>query len=115
MNVIIEDEGSSVNNITATINFPKLHELLLSSLEELKSFYSGEIVCDSMRTITIWGCKELRRLPIRFLVNAQQQQPLITPSVLNIVAHQEWWDSVELDNPQAKTVLQQTAQFDWRR
>ncbi|KAA8542761.1 hypothetical protein F0562_023913 [Nyssa sinensis] len=114
MNVIIEDEAMAQNcegslNIAPTIYFPKLRRLKLNNLVELKGFYSGEIVCDSIRTINIKQCEGLKRLLIKFLVKYEQ----ITPQVLTIEGEKEWWDSLELDNPQAKTILQQTAEFNW--
>ncbi|GLU15718.1 hypothetical protein SLE2022_321870 [Rubroshorea leprosula] len=85
-------------------SFPKLRRLILRYLPQLKSICSakGVMVCDSIQEITIWRCRELKRIPVQLplLDNGQPSSP---PHLREIKIEKEWWESVEWDH---KNLLQ---------
>lgn len=91
--------------------FPKLQSFSLSNLPELKSIYSGKMICNSLRTIYVNSCLKLKRMPFSLLA-LDNDQPSPLPSLQNIkIFPQEWWDCVELDHHDAKSVLLPLCQF----
>ncbi|GLT35763.1 hypothetical protein SLA2020_101900 [Shorea laevis] len=90
--------------------FPKLRELKLIKLPQLKSICNGKgvMVCDSIEDIRLIRCPELKRIAVQvpLLDNGQLSPP---PCLREILIHKdskEWWESVEWDHPNAKKVLQ---------
>ncbi|XP_022734760.1 probable disease resistance protein At4g27220 [Durio zibethinus] len=105
--IVSEEEGMG----TIKYTLPKLRELTLQVLPELKSICSknGVMVCDSLESIVIWDCPKLKRIPLYLplLDNLDEEKPSPPPPPLKeISVHpKEWWESLEWDHPHAKTVL----------
>ncbi|GLU15326.1 hypothetical protein SLE2022_318250 [Rubroshorea leprosula] len=100
-------DASSSNKFT----FPKLRELQLCYLPQLKSICSakGVMVCDSIEHIWIMECPELKRIPMQLplLDNGQPSPPPRLKQIYVNKGSKEWWESVvELDHPNAKNILQ---------
>ncbi|KAJ0007897.1 hypothetical protein Pint_30417 [Pistacia integerrima] len=89
-----EEDGRS----NTTLTLPKLKILRLCNLPELKRICSsnGVMVCDSLEQIEVWRCPKLKRLPLSL--------PL--PAIKEIKVEEDWWNSLEWDNPNAKNALQ---------
>nr|GMC55546.1 probable disease resistance protein At1g12290 isoform X2 [Ipomoea batatas] len=101
-----EEEGSS----NTPIYLPKLKELFLADLPELKTICNGrEMICPSIEKITIWGCTNVKRMPSFLPINEATEQQYLPPSFPKIKLYEdekEWWESLELHNPNAKHILQ---------
>ncbi|XP_031118797.1 probable disease resistance protein At4g27220 isoform X2 [Ipomoea triloba] len=101
-----EEEGSS----NTPIYLPKLKQLLLACLPELKSICNGrEMICPSIEEINIWRCTNVKRMPSFLPINETTEQPYISSSFRKIKLFEdekEWWESLELHNPNAKHILQ---------
>ncbi|KAL7236198.1 hypothetical protein ACSBR1_019454 [Camellia fascicularis] len=94
-----EDDGN-------TITLPNLKVLFLYKLPRLNSIYKGIMVCESARRIHIYHCPMLRRLPISLHMNEDGEQASAPPALQSICGEEEWWESLEWDNPLTKTTLQ---------
>lgn len=95
-----EEEMGEGNNI-------RLLELRLWILLKLKSIYRGVLFSDSQQSIQVLECPELKRLPIILVQNDNTlPQQLSTPALKEIRGSEHWWDSVEWDYPDDKTLLQ---------
>nr|GMC55529.1 probable disease resistance protein At1g12290 isoform X2 [Ipomoea batatas] len=106
-----EEEGSS----NTPIYLPKLKQLYLDKLPELKSICNGrEMICPSIEEITIVRCTNVKRMPSFLPINKATEQPYI-PSFfreINLFKNEkEWWESLELHNPNAKHILQ--SRIEW--
>ncbi|GKV31674.1 hypothetical protein SLEP1_g40347 [Rubroshorea leprosula] len=104
----LDSDASSSDKFTFT--FPKLRELRLVFLPQLKSICSakGVMVCNSIEAIVIGQCPKLKRIPVQ-LPQLDNGQPSPPPHLKKIEIHEiskEWWESVEWDHPNAKNVLQ---------
>ncbi|GKV50802.1 hypothetical protein SLEP1_g57495 [Rubroshorea leprosula] len=101
-------DASSSNKFTFT--FPKLRELRLLFLPQLKSICSakGVMVCNSIETIQIGFCPKLKRIPVQLpqLDNGQPSPPPHLREIKIFESSKEWWESVEWDHPNAKNLLQ---------
>nr|GMC51386.1 probable disease resistance protein At1g12290 isoform X2 [Ipomoea batatas] len=101
-----EEEGSS----NTPIYLPNLKLLYLYNLPELKSIcYGREMICPSIEEISIWGCTNVKRMPSFLPINEATEQPYIPSSFQKIKLfkdEKEWWESLELHNPNAKYILQ---------
>nr|GLL17328.1 probable disease resistance protein At4g27220 isoform X2 [Ipomoea trifida] len=106
-----EEEGSS----NTPIDLPKLKELYLDGLPKLKSICNGrEMICPSIENISIWGCTNVKRMPSFLPINEATEQPYIPSSFQKIKLfkdEKEWWESLELHNPNAKHILQ--SRIEW--
>jgi disease resistance protein RPS2 len=106
-----EISSSSSNPITEFI-LPKLRNLRLIYLPELKSICGAKVICDSLEYITVDTCEKLKRIPFCLLL-LENGQPSPPPSLRRIAIYpEEWWDSVvEWEHPNAKDVLRPFVQF----
>nr|GMC55539.1 NBS-LRR type disease resistance protein [Ipomoea batatas] len=106
-----EEEGSS----NTPIYLPKLKQLLLANLPELKTICNGrEMICPSIEHITIWDCTNVKRMPSFLPINEATEQPFLPSSFRKIKLfkdEKEWWESLELHNPNAKHILQ--SRIEW--
>ncbi|KAF5951158.1 hypothetical protein HYC85_009102 [Camellia sinensis] len=94
-----EDDGN-------TITLPNLKVLFLYKLPRLKSIYKGIMVCQSAQRIHIHHCPMLKRLPISLHMNEDGEQASAPPALQSFCGEEEWWESLEWDNPLTKTTLQ---------
>nr|GMC55533.1 probable disease resistance protein At1g12290 isoform X2 [Ipomoea batatas] len=101
-----EEEGSS----NTPMYLPKLKELFLYGLPELKSICNGrEMICPSIEEITIRRCTNVKRMSSFLPINEATEQPYLPSSFQKIKLfkdEKEWWESLELHNPNAKHILQ---------
>nr|GMC51121.1 probable disease resistance protein At1g12290 isoform X2 [Ipomoea batatas]GME16390.1 probable disease resistance protein At1g12290 isoform X2 [Ipomoea batatas] len=106
-----EEEGSS----NTPIYLPKLKQLLLANLPELKTICNGrKMICPSIEHITIWDCTNVKRMPSFLPINEATEQPFLPSSFRKIKLfkdEKEWWESLELHNPNAKHILQ--SRIEW--
>ncbi|GKV31688.1 hypothetical protein SLEP1_g40360 [Rubroshorea leprosula] len=104
----LDSDASSSNKFTFT--FPKLRELRLAGLPQLKSICSakGVMVCNSIEKIRIGSCPELKRIPVQLpqLDNGQPSPPPHLREIWISASSKEWWESLEWDHPNAKNLLQ---------
>ncbi|KAF8409337.1 hypothetical protein HHK36_005412 [Tetracentron sinense] len=87
-----------------TITLLKLQKLELNGLPKLKSIYRGGMVCNSLCTINVLKCEELRRLPFPLCVENGQLSP--PPALKEIIGSRKWWNSLQWDNFGAITLLE---------
>ncbi|XP_058106507.1 disease resistance protein SUMM2-like [Magnolia sinica] len=93
-----EEEGDSNNNNNTIILLPNLKSFVLNNLGKLKSVCKRVIFCPSLIEINITGCPWLKKIPLSFgnstsVVSGQ------------IKGNKEWWDALEWDDPNTKTLL----------
>ncbi|CAL5431937.1 unnamed protein product [Camellia sinensis] len=100
------DRGGHREDDGDTITLPNLKILDLLNLPRLESIYKGIMVCESLQHISISNCPMLRRLPISLHKNEDGEQATAPPALLFIFVEEEWWESLEWDNPLTKTTLQ---------
>ncbi|XP_057546161.1 probable disease resistance protein At4g27220 [Amaranthus tricolor] len=62
--IVPEIEEHFQEKTLAPIEFPRLNQLVLTSLPQLYSIYQGLLVCASIRTLKIMECLNLKHLPI---------------------------------------------------
>ncbi|GKV44992.1 hypothetical protein SLEP1_g52127 [Rubroshorea leprosula] len=106
---IIGWEEEEVGNQTTTpilIPLPKLRILGLRSLPKLKRIYpeGGVMACDSLNSIYISNCPEVKRIPL-CLGRENGQPSLAAMKGIYIKNPKEWWESLEWENPEDKYVL----------
>ncbi|GKV45566.1 hypothetical protein SLEP1_g52634 [Rubroshorea leprosula] len=114
MEEIIGWEGEEENHTadattTTTFTLPKLTELTLHNLPELKRICPtrGVIVCDSLGWLAIKECPKLRRIPL--VGNVRPSPPAALEEIQ--IKPKELWESLEWDDPNAKNVLQPSLHF----
>ncbi|KAK0580113.1 hypothetical protein LWI29_036540 [Acer saccharum] len=94
---------------------PKLKRFSLIDLPKLKSIAScnGVMVCDSLQEIVIWGCPQLKHLPI-YLPKEEKGKPSPPPALNKITVERKWWEALESDHlhPDAKRLLLPLCVFD---
>ncbi|XP_039171362.1 disease resistance protein SUMM2-like [Eucalyptus grandis] len=101
-------EGSittSVNNTPSSfqpssISLPKLECLELCNLHQLKSIYEAPISCDFMKRLDVYGCPELKRIPLQLRLCEIEELPYI------VVEDEEKWKMLMWDHPDAQAILQ---------
>uniref|UniRef100_A0A6N2KQD0 Disease resistance protein At4g27190-like leucine-rich repeats domain-containing protein n=1 Tax=Salix viminalis TaxID=40686 RepID=A0A6N2KQD0_SALVM len=100
-------------SISSEFKFPKLRELNLEDLPELKSICNAKLICISLEVIAVLHCEKLKRIPI-CLPLLENGQPSPPPSLKVIeIESEEWWESVvEWEQPNAKDVLRPFVTFE---
>ncbi|KAE9456958.1 hypothetical protein C3L33_11130, partial [Rhododendron williamsianum] len=82
------------------ITLPRLQNVFLHSLSRLKSIYAGMMVCECLQEIKVINCPMVRRLP--FSLDMDSKQATAPPI---IAGEEEWWESLEWDDPHTKAIL----------
>lgn len=107
--VVSSSSSSSEEEKEATgisrINLPKLETLELVGLSMLRRVCGNTsrlMICDSLFQLYIKDCKELKRLPLH-LPQSDNGQLYLPPVCINV--SEEWWESLEWDQPSAKDAL----------
>ncbi|XP_052483261.1 disease resistance protein At4g27190-like [Gossypium raimondii] len=102
----VEEKGSDT---LIKFHLPKLRELRLSKLPNLKSICSksGVMVCDSLQLIqVVVECDKLKRIPPFVPLVGTGQPFAYAPPSLTIRSSTEWWEWLEWDDhPNFKNVL----------
>ncbi|GKV50321.1 hypothetical protein SLEP1_g57031 [Rubroshorea leprosula] len=114
MEEIIGWEGEEENHTadattTTTFTLPKLRQLNLQNLPELKRICPtrGVMVCDSLQQLQIEECPKLRRIPL--VGNVRPSPPAALKRIS--IKPKELWESLEWEDPNAKNVLQPSVHF----
>ncbi|KAM3198772.1 hypothetical protein P3L10_034486 [Capsicum annuum] len=97
-----EGERSSQSSSTSTTaDLPKLKQLSLRDLPELKSICEGKLMCDSLEFMIFRNCLNLKRMPF-YTTN---EHPF--PSLRKIeVYDKNWWERLEWEQSHVKTLFQ---------
>ncbi|KAA8536804.1 hypothetical protein F0562_029282 [Nyssa sinensis] len=110
--IIAEDDAgmgacNNNNNNPTTFSLPKLKKFELISLPSLKSICKGVMACDSIETIKIVDCRQLKRVQFSLpLINGQPVPPHALQRIELDTDGVEWWESLEWDHPNDRNVLQ---------
>ncbi|XP_060209983.1 putative disease resistance protein At4g10780 [Lycium barbarum] len=97
-----EQDGSSLLGTSSGILIlPKLTELHLYSLPKLKKICEGKLICDSLESMSLGRCPELR-LP--FYTPNTNGHPL--PALREIEVEEDWWETLEWEQSRIKTLFQ---------
>nr|GMC47089.1 probable disease resistance protein At1g12290 isoform X2 [Ipomoea batatas] len=73
-----------------------------------------EMICPSIEKISIRWCRNVKRMPSFLPINEATEQPYIPSSFRKIELKEdekEWWEWLELHNPNAKHILQ--SRIEW--
>jgi Leucine-rich repeat (LRR) protein len=107
--------GEESSNNNTKFKLPKLRELKLEVVPELKRICNAKLICDSVEVIEVYDCEKLKRMPI-CLPLLENGQPSPPPSIRRMhIKPKEWWESVvEWEHPNAKDVLRPFVKFTWR-
>ncbi|GKV48838.1 hypothetical protein SLEP1_g55629 [Rubroshorea leprosula] len=101
-----EEEEGNQTTTPILITLPKLSVLDLQFLPELKRICPEKrvMVCESLNKIKISHCPKVKRIP--FCLGRENAQPSL-PAVksINIDNPNQWWNSLEWENPDDKIVL----------
>ncbi|KAK2644679.1 hypothetical protein Ddye_019874 [Dipteronia dyeriana] len=103
--LIAADDDDNDNEERSQL-LPKLERLSLIDLPKLKSIAScnGVMVCDSLQEIVIWGCPQLKRLPI-YLPIDEKGKPSPLPTLNKITVERKWWEALEWDHLHPDAIL----------
>ncbi|KAI9107833.1 hypothetical protein K1719_021169 [Acacia pycnantha] len=96
--VIKEEEAIKDENVDSSLVFSSLVELILERLPILKSIHRAPLPFPSLKSIEIYACPKLERLPFD-LNSAKDKLTLIR-------GRQNWWDNLKWDDPTAKQKFQ---------
>jgi len=102
-----DDEG-----LIGELELPKLRDLKLIELPELKSIFSEKLICHSLKVLHVRNCEKLKRMPI-CLPLYESDQPSPRLSLHEIIAYpKEWWETeLQWEHPNAKNVLRHLVKF----
>ncbi|CAA3024468.1 probable disease resistance At5g63020 [Olea europaea subsp. europaea] len=94
-------------NSSANITLPKLKDLSLHKLSKLKSICKGTMNCDSIESISIHKCTELKKVPLhlQILLDGQPSAPPFLKDIKIGREEKEWWESLEWNHPNVCDVL----------
>ncbi|XP_058105937.1 probable disease resistance protein At1g61300 [Magnolia sinica] len=92
------EEGDNNNNNNAIL-LPNLRELYLMHLGKLKSICKRVIICPSLNKISIADCGQLKKFPL----SLGSSTPVVRGK---IEGSKEWWNALEWEDPNTKTLLQ---------
>ncbi|KAK3188596.1 hypothetical protein Dsin_028157 [Dipteronia sinensis] len=110
-----DDDDDDDDNEERSQLLPKLKRLSLIDLPKLKSITScnGVMVCDSLQEIVIWGCPQLKHLPI-YLPIDEEGKPSPPPALNKITVERKWWEALEWDHlhPNSQNTLLPLCVFD---
>ncbi|KAA8535730.1 hypothetical protein F0562_030768 [Nyssa sinensis] len=109
--IIIEEEEEGITiERNSILTFSKLRTLKLLDVPELKSICIGTktMVCPSLQEINVYNCPKLKRLSLSTMNvdDSRRTSETQLDSLIKIRGQKEWWDLLEWDNPEAKSVLQ---------
>ncbi|KAL5716139.1 hypothetical protein ACHQM5_017868 [Ranunculus cassubicifolius] len=91
--LIFEEEQEISDGTNMTVALPRLKRLQIGDLPKLKSIWKGVMICNSLQTVQINSCDELKRLP-QFC--GQGRFP--PPSLREFKGEREWWEALESDH-----------------
>ncbi|XP_027172806.1 disease resistance protein At4g27190-like [Coffea eugenioides] len=94
---------TSSEGATATVILPKLRWLRLDNLPQLKNICKAAMIYKSIEEIRIFNCPNLKRLPL--FLSTIDGPPSLPSTLSEIRGDEEWWESLEWDNPCAKNAL----------
>ncbi|CAA2980628.1 disease resistance RPS2-like [Olea europaea subsp. europaea] len=95
------EENQGVTEVNdGEIILPRLQKLKLSYLPELKHIFNGIMTCDSLSSIEVYRCTELKMLP--FFVEIRQQ---LLRSLKQIKGTKRWWRALERNHEDALNLL----------
>ncbi|ESR65190.1 hypothetical protein CICLE_v10007349mg [Citrus x clementina] len=108
-----ENNEAAGNNSIKSLALPKLRVLSLKELPNLMSICSrrSTLVCNSLETIVVLRCPEIKRLPV-LLPHLVNGQPL-NPRSLRIDIDKDCWDALEWDDPNTKSLLALVRGYWW--
>ncbi|KAM3215922.1 hypothetical protein P3L10_025362 [Capsicum annuum] len=96
-------QSSSSSSTSTTADLPKLKQLYLELLPELKSICEGKLMCDSLEYMEFGYCSNLKRMP--FYTPTTNEHPF--PSLRKIeVYDKNWWERLEWEQSHVKTLFQ---------
>ncbi|XVF24415.1 hypothetical protein REPUB_Repub13aG0125900 [Reevesia pubescens] len=107
MEKIVASEDSGIAGIASTIILPKLRELSLQYLPELKVICSNGVIIatNCLENLSIKDCSMLKKIPL-YLPLLDNGKTFYSPSLRRItIGSREWWESVEWDDANVKDVL----------
>ncbi|XP_027172006.1 putative disease resistance protein At4g10780 [Coffea eugenioides] len=106
-NGVGQGEGECIqltsSGATANVILPKLRLLRLHMLPQLKNICKAAMICYSIDEIVIFGCPNLKRLPL--FLSTINGPPSLPSTLHKIRGDKEWWESLQWDNPSAKNAL----------
>lgn len=103
----------NVATITPSSSFPKLVNLTLINLPQLRSVYDGTMRFDSLEWIDVKGCPHLKSIPLQLqLPLLDNGLPSPPPSLRGImIDNRQSWELLEWDHPLAPSSLERFLQF----